>query len=104
MSMLQLQLDIQPRTEQRLKKLLQVIPDQERFAQNLLDYQMAELKKSLLNLRLDLQQFEETYHLSTQEFYRQFQAGIRDDREEYMVWAGLYELLCENEQRLRDLA
>lgn len=101
--MLQLQLDVQPCTEQRLKTLLQVIPDQERFAQNLLDYQVAEFKKSLLNLRLDLQQFEETYHLSTQEFYQQFQAGIRDDREDYMVWAGLYELLCENEQHLRDL-
>ncbi|MEW5766251.1 MAG: hypothetical protein AB1797_01320 [bacterium] len=101
--MLQLQLDVQPQTEQRLKKLLQVIPDQEQFAQNLLDYQVAEFKKSLLNLRLDLQQFEETYHLSTEEFYQQFQAGIRDDREDYMVWAGLYELLCENEQRLREL-
>jgi len=102
--MLHLQLDIQPRTEQRLKKLLQAIPDQEMFAQNLLEYQIAELKKSLLNIRLDLKQFEETYHLSTQDFYRQFTEGIRDDREEYMVWAGLYEMFCENEQRLRELA
>ena len=102
--MLQLQLDLQPRTAQRLEKLLRAIPDQERFAENLLAYQVAEFQKSLLNLRLDLQQFEETYHLPTDEFYREFQAGIRDDREDYMVWAGLYELLCENEQRLRDLA
>jgi len=102
--MLNLQLDIQPQTEQRLKKLLDGIADQEVFAQNLIEYQIAELRKGILNIRLDLKQFEDTYHLSTQDFYHQFEAGARDDREDYMIWAGLYEMLCVNERRLQELA
>lgn len=101
--MLHLQLDIQPQTEQRLKKLLEVIHDQEMFAQNLLEYHIAELKKGILNIRLDLKQFEETYHISSQEFYHQFEEGRRDDREDYMMWAGLYEMFCDNERRLQEL-
>ena len=73
--MLNLQLNIQPHTEQRLKKLLEGIPDQEIFAQNFLEYQMTELKKGILNIRLDLKQFEDRYHISTQDFYHQFEAG-----------------------------
>ena len=64
---------------------------------------MTELKKGILNIRLDLKQFEDLYHISTQDFYHQFEAGTRDDREDYMIWAGLYEMLCENEQRLQEL-
>lgn len=101
--MLNLQLDIQPQTEQRLKKFLEGIHDQEVFAQNFLDYHIAELKKGILNIRLDLKQFEDTYQISTKDFYHQFEEGTRDDREDYMIWAGLYEMLCENEQRLQEL-
>ncbi|MBD3308202.1 hypothetical protein GF339_17280 [candidate division KSB3 bacterium] len=101
--MLNVQLDLQPETEQRLKKLLAVIQDQEAFAQHLLDYHMAELKKAILNIRLDLRQFEDTYHTSTAQFYQQFQDGARDDREDFLRWAGLYEMLCENERRLQEL-
>ena len=102
--MLNIQLDIQPQTEQRLKKLLNVIHDQEVFAQHLLDYHIAELKKGILNIRLDLKQFEDTYQTSTKHFYHQFKEGaLIDDREEYMIWAGLFEMLCENEHRLQEL-
>ncbi len=103
--MLNIQLDVHPQTEQRLKKLLNVINDQEVFAQHLLDYHIAELKKGILNIRLDLKQFEDTYQISTKHFYQQFAEGsLIDDREEYMIWAGLYEMLSENEHRLQELA
>ena len=102
--MLNIQLDIQPQTEQRLKKLLNVIHDQEVFAQHLLDYHIAELKKGILNIRLDLKQFEDTYQITTEHFYHQFEEGtLLDDREEYIIWAGLYEMLCENKHRLQEL-
>ena len=101
--MLNLQLDIQAHTAQRLKKLFESLKDQEIFVQNFFEYQIAELKKGILNIRLDLKQFEDTYHISSQEFYNQFEAGKLDDHEDYMLWAGLYELFCDNEQRLQEL-
>ena len=43
-----------------------------------------------LNRRL--RELERKYDYSTIEFYRRYEAGELDDREEFMTWAGLYHL------------
>lgn len=101
--MLDLRLDVQPRTAQRLKKVLEQSPDPETFAQSIIAYQIAELKRGTLNLRLNLKEYEEKYQRSTDDFHRAFAQGQTDDREDYIVWAGLYELLRKNEKRLQEL-
>ncbi len=101
--MFHLQLHLQPETERRLKQIFQGVPDEELFAQNFIAYQMTELNKAIVNLRLELRQFENCYQLSTQDFYQQFQQGILEDDEDFMVWAGLYEMLVKNEKYLREL-
>lgn len=101
--MVHLELHIQPQTERRLKTILADTPDEETFAQNIIAYQIAELRKGVLNIRLDLKQFEEQYHQSTEEFYQQFEQGQTDDSEDAILWAGLYEMLQDNERRLEAL-
>ena len=101
--MLDLHLDVHPRTAQRLRRVLELYSDPETFVQNIIAYQIAELRRGILNLRLDLKGFEEKYQLSTEDFYRQFSEGATDDREDYVVWAGLYEMLHRNEERLQGL-
>jgi hypothetical protein len=101
--MLHLDLHIQPQTEQRLKKVLASTSDEEMFVQNIIAYQVAELQKGAINLRLDLKQFEDKYHQTTEEFYHQFEHGHTDDTEDAMLWAGLYEMLQDNERRLQEL-
>lgn len=71
--MLSLQLDVQPATE------------------------------SLLNLRLDLKKFESQYQMPSDIFYHQFEQGLIDDHEDFMLWSGLYEMLQDNQQRLQEL-
>jgi hypothetical protein len=101
--MLNLQLHIQPQTEQKLKKILTYTHDEEMFARNIIAYQIFELQKGIPNLRLDMKQFEEKYRMSTEEFYRRFEQGISGDSEDFIVWSGIYEMFRENEQRLREL-
>ncbi len=101
--MLNLQLHIQPQTEQKLRTILTYTHDEEMFARNIISYQINELQKGILNLRLDLKQFEEKYQMSTDEFYRQFQKGISGDSEDFIVWSGIYEMFRENERRLQEL-
>lgn len=101
--MLNLQLQIQPQTEHRLKRILAFTHDQEVFAQNIIAYQIAELKKGILNIRLDLKQFEEQYQLDSEIFYQQFEEGQLEDSEDYLLWAGLYEMLHKNTARLQEL-
>jgi len=102
--MLNLQLKLRPETEQRLKRILGYTHDQEMFAQNIIAYQIAELKRGNLNIRLDLKQFEEKYQMNTDAFYRQFEQGKLEDSEDYMIWAGLYEMLENNATRLQEIA
>ncbi len=97
------QLAIQPQTEQRLKKILAHSQDMEVFAQNIIDHQISQLQKGILNLQLDLLEFEKKYQMSSESFYQKFSEGILEDNEDYMIWSGLYELYSENQRRLREL-
>ena len=101
--MVNLQLQLQPQTEERLRKILAQYHNQEVFVQNIIAYQIAELKRAILNIRLDLQPFEQKYQLSTEEFYQQFETGVLEDTDDFMVWAGIYEMLCENTRKLGEL-
>ncbi len=101
--MLNLQLAIQPQTEQRLKKIFNQIHDTENFAQGFICYQISELQKSNLNLKLDLKTFETKYNLNSEKFYQQFSQGELTDNEEFIIWSGLYEMFCQNQQYLNEL-
>ncbi len=101
--MLNLNLNVEPRTEERLKKILGYTDDQETFAQNIITWQIAELKKGILNIRLDIREFEDRYSMKTEDFYHRFEQGVAGDTEDFIIWSGLYEMLCENELRLKGL-
>ena len=63
-------------------------------------YQISELKKAILNLRLDLKALEERYQCASADFYAAFSRGETEDSEDALLWAGLYEMLRDNEARL----
>jgi hypothetical protein len=62
--------------------------DEETFAQNIIAYQVAELKRGILNLKLDTKEYEKKYGMSSAVFYEKFQQGQMDDSEETLMWAG----------------
>jgi hypothetical protein len=101
--MLDLHLEIQTKTARRLKKIVESYPDSETFAQNVIAHQIAELKRGSLNLRLDLQEYEDAYQMTTEAFYERFTQGDLDDREVFILWSGLYEMLLDNEAKLQEL-
>ena len=101
--MLDFQLAMQPQTERRLKKILSQVRDTEAFALNIIAYQVSELQKGILNLRLDLDDFERKYNMTSAEFYKGFSDGTLEDEADFMTWAGLYEMLCQNQVQLSEL-
>ena len=95
--------NVQPETIRRLKIMAGHYPSQEAFAQYIIDYAINDLKRGSLNMQIDLQEYEEQYNMTTETFYAQFLDGKVDDREAHMLWAGIYEMWLENENRLKIL-
>ena len=50
-------------------------------------------KSGLDGLRRQIQDFESDYSIKTREFYARFLRGEMGDHRDFIVWAGLYELL-----------
>ena len=71
--------------------------DKEAFALNIIAYQVSELQKGFLNLRLELDDFERKYNMTFAEFYKDFSDGLLEDESDFIIWAGLYEMLCQNQ-------
>ena len=71
--------------------------DIEAFALNIIAYQVSELQKGFLNLRLELDDFERKYNMTSAEFYKDFSDGLLEDESDFIIWAGLYEMLCQNQ-------
>jgi hypothetical protein len=101
--MLDFYLSVQPKTEQRLKIILNSIEDEENFAQSIINDQVARLQRAILNLRLDLKVFEQKYQIKSEQFYQEFSQSILADEEDFMIWSGLYEMLSQNEIQLQKL-
>ena len=101
--MLNLNLNLTHKTENKLKKVLDQYPDNELFAQDIIDFQTSELKKGIVNIQINLKELEDKYQLTTSEFYKQFQSGQLGDEEDYLIWAGIYEMLFLNKKRLEEL-
>ena len=101
--MLNIKLFMQPATEKKLKTILNTITDGESFAQGIIDYQIKELQQSSLNLKLDLDEFEKKYQMSSELFYGQFSHGKLGDETDFIIWSGLVEMLRYNQAQLQAL-
>ncbi|MGL5035872.1 MAG: hypothetical protein ACRC6M_18960 [Microcystaceae cyanobacterium] len=101
--MLDFHLSVQPKTEERLKIILNSVEDEENFAQIIINDQIARLQGAILNLRLDLKVFEQKYQITSEQFYQEFSQGILADEEDFMIWSGLYEMLQKNEIQFQKL-
>jgi hypothetical protein len=101
--MLDIQLALSPTTEQKLKKILDSVTNSEAFAQGIIDYQIKERQKILLNIRLELKEFEQKYQIASDIFYKQFSQGLLGDETDFIIWSGLIEMLRQNQSDLEEL-
>lgn len=94
----------------RLRKLANLYQQQQasevmtRTLDKLLSYEIELSREQLSQIRDEMRQFEQTYNLPSEEFYRQFQAGQTDDRMDYVEWASLVQMAHNLQARLDLLA
>lgn len=96
-------LALQPKTERKFLNILARYQNPEIFIEEVIFSQIQELKRAIFNLQHELTLFEQKYQLLSIDFYQQYQEGNLGDQEDFMLWAGNYELLLDNQQRLAEL-
>ena len=96
-------------TSARLERLAQLYKKRQasdlmtRTLDKLFVHEAATSRERVRQLQEDLAGFERQYNLSSQEFYRQFQAGETDDRLDFVEWASLFQMADNLQERLRAL-
>ncbi|OQX99208.1 MAG: hypothetical protein B6I24_03270 [Bacteroidetes bacterium 4572_128] len=96
-------IELSYKTEKRLKQILLVQSNKDKFFRKIIDFQIDELKLGLYNIKKDLDEFEKKYLIDTKLFYKKFQAGEIDDKDDFMIWAGIYEMFLRDKQILEKL-
>ena len=97
------QLNLSKKTEKRLKQILSLQNDEDSFFNKMIDFHINELKLSILNIEKDLKKFEKKYGMSSESFYHKFSNGEIDDSDDFIVWAGIYEMFIRDKEKLLKL-
>ena len=93
-------------TAQRLSRLADLYAHgqasqlMDRTLEKLLTLEAQQSGAQLTELRADLAEFEARYGMSSNEFFRRFQAGQTDDRMDFVEWASLVQMAANLNERL----
>jgi hypothetical protein len=73
----------------------------ERTLNKLMTHEAQQAQHQLDELGVELAEIEHRYGLTSDEFFRRFQAGQTDDRMDFVEWASLVQMATNRRQRLR---
>lgn len=89
--------------EKLFLKIYNKYEDKQAFFQNIINYERSELKRGIVNMKIDINNFEKKYSMSNEIFSNKFETGELGDEEDFMIWAGINEMLIKNEIKLSEL-
>lgn len=66
----------------------------------LLEQEAARAERATVELQQRLRAFEQQYQFTTEEFYRQYEAGQLGDSADFMEWSSFYDMWRSSQQYL----
>ena len=79
---------------------IQLFGSKEVLFDEFIAYCIHRIKRGIARMQLDLEIYEKKYNMNTLDFYKQFEAGALGDENDFMLWAGIYELQLDTKNRL----
>lgn len=104
-----LRISSESRISDRLQSLAQLFEQgqaselMERTVEKLLVHEAEESARQYEQIQADLTEFEARYGMNSEDFYRRYQAGVTDDRMDFVEWASLVQMAENLRQRLEVL-
>jgi len=99
-SMQQIVIDLQPQIANKFNAYVQLFGSKDLLFEKFVDYHVNRTKREIVRMQLELDKFEEKYHINTNEFYKAFENGQFGDENDFMIWAGIYELQVDSKSKL----
>jgi len=66
-------------------------------------FQLDKYRNSIDQINREMEKFETTYKMSSEQFYLKFESGELGDDEDFFEWSGLYENVRLYKKRIEDL-
>ncbi len=101
--MQQIVIDVQPQIANKFNAYVQLFGSKELLLDKFVDYQINRVKREIVRMQSELDKYENKYHLNTPEFYKAFENGQFGDENDFMIWAGIYELQLDSKNKLAQL-
>ncbi|OHD07469.1 MAG: hypothetical protein A2086_02880 [Spirochaetes bacterium GWD1_27_9] len=98
-----LNLELDPAIERKINIIFNNTKNKDLLFEELINYQINEMKKGIVNIKNDLISFEKKYNMSSEEFYNKTNNGELDDRKDFIIWAGIYEMYISNIEKVKEL-
>lgn len=73
------------------------------LVQGALEREREKLLFAIMRTKEELARFEKRYRSSSTQFFRRYQTGKLDDREDYIDWAGEYQIYLILKEKLSNL-
>ncbi|WP_129673527.1 hypothetical protein [Candidatus Chloroploca sp. Khr17] len=68
--------------------------------EQLIAREQTQAKQALARLAVTLHEFEERYQFSSEDFYRQFQAGELGDEADFFEWSAFYQMWLATQEQI----
>ena len=82
---------------------MQVFNTKELLIEKFIEYHVKKLKREVARMQEDLDTYEKLYNKKSPEFYEEFEQGKLEDSEDFILWAGIYEMQLNCNQKLQKL-
>jgi hypothetical protein len=69
-----------------------------------INYQLAKYRNHIEQISGELEKFETNYKMSSEQFYKKFEAGELGDDEDFFEWSSLYENVLLYKKRIEELS
>ena len=101
--MTQVTLDLNNDIAAKFNNLLKVFGAKDLLVEKFIDYHIKKLKREIAQMQEDLEVYEKLYNKKSEDFYNEFEQGKLEDSEDFVLWAGIYEMQLNCKQKLQKL-
>lgn len=95
--------ELQPSIAAKFEKYVKLFGSKEIMFSKFIDFHINRIKREIAQMQIDLNAYENKYNMTSEEFHRDFTAGKTDDSNDYILWAGIYEMQLSSKQKLEEL-